>query len=72
MKNKRLLRVIALKSRRQSLFLKSMITRRDTQQVIELLRELEWGEILAHPEDVLHDRWDYHHFRRLRAMAEAR
>ena len=62
----------SLKSRRQSLFSKSMITRRDTQQVIELLRELEWGKILAHPEDVFHDRWDYHHFRRLRAMAEAR
>ena len=48
-----------------------MITRQDTQKVIDLLKELEWVEILTHPRDVLFDRWDYRHFHRLRELAEA-
>ena len=47
-----------------------MITRRDAQQVVESLRELEWGEIVHHPEDVLWHRWDYRHYHRLRDLAE--
>ena len=52
-----------------SLF-ESMITRQNTQKVIELLRELEWVEILHHPWYVLFDRWDCYHFHRLRELAE--
>ena len=48
----------------------TMLTRQDKKQIVKVMRELEWFEILNHPYDVLDDEWDYHHYRNLRQFAE--